>query len=279
MAQNKIACQQYSWFTYLQREDKVWNADLDAFFELVKQSGYAYFEGAFDSLEDATNMSKAITKSEVSGRSLYVNSTLHIQEEIEQSIQSVLVQAKVVKKWGVEIIVTNPRPIEWGKPYDKSDEELVLQANALDRLGLELRKIGMQLAYHTHDTEMRQSAREFHHMLWNTDSENVKLCLDSQWIHLGSGLSNVALFDIVKMYMDRIVELHIRQSKDGIWTETFHEGEIDYPRLVETLLSAGKRPNLVMEQAVQEGTPNTISAVEAMRQNLENTLQIFKPLL
>jgi inosose dehydratase len=144
---------------------------------------------------------------------------------------------------------------------------------------MQLRKIGMQLAYHTHDTEMRQSAREFHHMLWNTDPINVNLCLDAQWIHAGSGGSNLALFDIMKMYMNRIIEVHIRQSENGIWLETFGDGEIDYPRIVEKLLSAEMKPNLVMEQAVETDTPNTLSALEAMSINLKNTVEVFKPLM
>ena len=85
----------------------------------------------------------------------------------------------------------------------------------------------MVLAYHNHDAEMREGAREFHHMLTGTDPANVKLCLDAHWIYRGSGNSQVALFDIVEIYVDRIVELHLRQSHDGIWSEVFGEGDIN----------------------------------------------------
>ena len=76
-------------------------------------------------------------------------------------------------------------------------------------------------------------------MLLATDPKNVSLCLDVHWVYRGSGNSQVALFDIVKLYGKRIAELHLRQSKGGIWQETFTEGDIDYPRLVQMLDGLG----------------------------------------
>ncbi|OHB77560.1 MAG: hypothetical protein A2Z25_14480 [Planctomycetes bacterium RBG_16_55_9] len=61
--------------------------------------------------------------------------------------------------------VTNPSPIRWGGPENKDDVQLRVQAAALEKLGRELRAIGLILSYHNHDIELRNAAREFHHMM------------------------------------------------------------------------------------------------------------------
>ena len=110
-------------------------------------------------------------------------------------------------------------------------------------------------------------------MLTATDAENVKLCLDSHWIYRGCGNSSVAVFDVVQHYHDRIVELHLRQSKGGIWTEEFRmQGDLDYQRLFAFLKSKSVSPNLVLEQAVEAGSPKTMSVVDAHRASRRNLM-------
>jgi inosose dehydratase len=105
-------------------------------------------------------------------------------------------------------------------------------------------------------------------MLAGTDSELVKFCLDAHWVYRGSGDSQVALFDVVRLYGKRVVELHLRQSRDGVWTEAFCAGDVDYPRLVEALRAQGVNPHLVLEQAVEEKTARTMGAEEAHRRSV-----------
>lgn len=211
--------------------------------------------------------------------SLYVNSTLHQAAEAQKSIDTVLAIAEAARLIGTSIFVTNPSPIKWGSNDDKSDAELVEQARNLDRLGAELRKRGITLAYHTHAPEHRQAAREFHHMLLATDPKNVSLCLDAHWVYRGSGNSQVALFDVIKLYGKRIVEVHIRQSREGIWQETFGEGDIDYQRLATDLKALNSRPLLVLEQCLEKGSPNTMGPVEAHKQDLTYAKTVFSGLL
>lgn len=274
----RVACQQYTWFVYFRREDKDWFANLDASLEALKASGLTGYEPAFNNLEEVANWGNKLKPHGVWMESLYVNSTLHNADQVEASIRDVLAIAQAAKPLGLRFLVTNPAPIRWGGPENKNDAQLIIQAKALNHLGAELRKLGVTLAYHNHDPEMRESAREFHHMMLRTEPENVSLCLDSHWIYRGAGNSQVALFDIVKLYGSRIVELHLRQSHDGIWSETFGPGDIDHPRLVEALLSQNIRPHIVLEQAVEEGTPHTIDAVEALRQSLQYVQDVFVPL-
>ena len=97
-------------------------------------------------------------------RSLYVNSTLHEKDKAAKSVEQVLAIAKAAKElFSTNIIVTNPTPIRWGGAENKNDEQLKVQGDALNELGGKLRAMGLTLAYHNHDAEMRQSAREFHH--------------------------------------------------------------------------------------------------------------------
>ena len=146
-------------------------------------------------------------------RSLYVNSTLHDAAQADKSIEEVLAAAAKAKAVGTRIIVTNPSPIRWGGPENKTDEQLKIQAAALDKLGARLKPMGLILAYHNHDMELRNAAREFHHMMVGTDPANVTLCLDAHWIYRGAGNSQVALFDVLKLYGPRVTELHLRQIR------------------------------------------------------------------
>lgn len=274
-ASPKVACQQYTWFSYLRREGKDWQKDLDATFQGITDAGMQGFEPSFESAAQIEPLQPHLKKYNVWTKSLYVNSTLHEEGEIEKSINNALAVAKAAKSLGVEIIVTNPSPIQWGRDANKSDTQLKIQAEALNRLGKELRQLGLKLAYHNHDMEMRESAREFHHMMLGTNPENVHLCLDAHWVYRGSGNSQIALFDITKLYADRIVELHLRQSHDGIWSEVFEAGDLDYERLAEMLLDKKIKPHLVLEQAVEEGTPHTMNTVEAMRKSLAYVHEVF----
>lgn len=270
-----IACQQYPWSTFFKREGRDWFQDIDSSILEVTRSGFASFEPTFDSVEAVEKMKPVLKKYKIDTKSLYVNSKLHDEADTEDSIAQVMKIAKAAKPLGIEILVTNPSPINWGGPEDKTDEQLITQAKALNKLGSKLRDIGIALAYHTHDAEMRNSAREFHHMLLGTDPDNVKLCLDAHWIYRGSGDSQVALFDIVDLYIDRVIELHLRQSRNGIWTEEFTTGDIEYSRLADKLASKNNKPHIVLEQAIEEGSPNTMNGIKAHKIGLVYAEQVF----
>lgn len=274
-----ISCNSYAWLTFYQRQGKTWMADPDASLAELVQSGFTAYEPSINSPEDVQKLAPLLEKYKLTMPSLYVNSSLHRPDEAQKSIDSVLAIAYAARPIGTTLFVTNPNPIKWGSAEDKTDADLTEQARNLDRLGSELRKRGITLAYHTHAPEHRQAAREFHHMLLATDPKHVSLCLDAHWVYRGSGDSQVALFDVVKLYGKRIVEIHIRQSKKGIWQETFAEGDIDYRRLAADLKATSIRPNLVLEQCLEKGSPNTMNAVVAHKQDLVYAKEVFTGLL
>lgn len=274
-----FACNSYTWNTFYGREKKSWMADPDASLTDFVASGLTGYEPGMTNAADAVKLAPYLKKYKLDLRSIYVNSELHDPAEAQKSIDTAIAIAEAVKPLGTRIVVTNPNPIKWGSADNKNDAQLTEQAKNLDRLGAELRQRGLTLAYHTHDPEFRAGAREFYHMMLNTDPKNVAFCLDSHWIYRGAGNSQLALFDVVKLFGKRIVELHVRQSKDGIWQETFSDGDIDYRRLTRELKAMNVKPYIVLEQCVEAKSPNTMGGVEAHKQDLAYAREVFAGLV
>lgn len=271
-----ISCNSYTWGTFYSRAGKLWMADPDASLRDFAASGFTAYEPGVVSLKEVQRLEPFLEKYSISLPSLYINSFLHERAEAETSMASALTIAEAARALGTRIIVTNPNPIKWGSANNKTDAQLEEQARNLDRLGAELRQRGLTLAYHTHAPEHRAAGREFHHMMLATNPDHVKLCLDAHWVYRGSENSQVALFDVVKLYGKRVVEMHVRQSQGGIWSETFTPtGDIDYPRLVSRLQRLNVKPLIVMEQCLEKGSPNTMDAVESQKVNLQIAKTVF----
>lgn len=271
-----LATNAYSWHVFYQREGRDFGASLDDGLGEVKASGIDGYEPGAGGPEDLRRLGPLLRKHGLEMRSLYVNSTLHTPEDAEKSLANILAIAREARPLGTRIFVTNPNPIRWGGAENKDDQQLRTQSEALNRLGRELRDLGITLAYHNHDIELRHAAREFHHMLAGTHPKWVTLCLDAHWVYRGSGNSQVALFDVVRLYGSRVTELHLRQSTQGTWSETLGPGDIDYEALATALRRAGaRRPHLVLEVAVEKGTPATMGPVEAHRRSAGYARQVF----
>ena len=270
-----ISTNQYPWSKFYEREGRDFRQSLDTGLGEVAASGLDGFEPSIASAADVERLVPLLRKHGLQMRSIYMASTLHEPAKAETSIQTILEAAERARRSGTKIVVTNVSPLRWGGPENKDDAQLKYQAGALERLGRELYARGMTLAYHSHDIEMRNAAREFHHMLAGTDPRYITLCLDAHWVYRGSGNSTLALFDVLKLYGPRVSELHLRQSKNTIWTETFGEGDIDYPAMADYLAAIGVKPLLVLEQAPEKGTPKTMDAVEAHRRGVEYVRKVF----
>ena len=275
--QYPISSNTYDWLTFFRRDGKEWGKDLDEDIKLYATSGLTAIEPSLDSEKMAIDYISVLKKYHIQMPSVYVGSVLHQAEKVQATLQHILRIADVVRGHGTKIIVTNPNPITWSQPTNKSDEELRTQVRALEELGAKLRAKGLHLAYHTHNMELRAGAREFHHMLQNTTARNVSFCFDVHWVYRGSDDSELAVFDVLKMYGHRVIELHIRQSQQGIWKETFTaEGDIDYSRFAAELKRLKVMPHLVIEQCLEEKTPITMSVVEAHRMDLMNVKRVFR---
>lgn len=270
-----LATNAYSWHVFYQREGRNFGAALDAGLKDVVASGLNGFEPGAGGTEDVQQLLPRLRQHGLEMRSIYVNSSLHEPAEADRSIDQILAVARVVKPFGTRIIVTNPNPLRWGGAENKNDDQLRFQSAALNRLGRELASLELTLAYHYHDIELRMAAREFHHMLAGTDPRYVTLCLDAHWLYRGAGNSQVALFDVIELYGHRVSELHLRQSHQGVWSETLGPGDIDYEALAAALGRKQVKPHLVLEIAVEAGTPKTLDPVEAHRRSAEYVRRVF----
>lgn len=272
-----LACSQYSWDVFFRREGKTLAEHWDEALAGMASAGFSGLEPLVESAADLATLGPLLRRHGLEMRSLYVNSVLHEPDRVEASVADVLAVARAARPLGTAILVTNPSPIRWGGPENKTDAQLATQAAALDRLGRELAGLGMRLAYHNHDAELRLAARELHHMLGGTDPRHVHFCLDAHWVFRGAGDSQLALIDVVRLYADRVVEIHVRQSRGGVWSETLSDGDIDYPRLVEALVQRGRRPRVVLELAVESGTPATMGVVDAHRRAVDYARRVLAP--
>lgn len=261
---SQIATNSYPWLTFAKRAGEKFVAHSEELIASIAATGITGYEPIVGGPGEFAEMAPRLEKHGLWLKSIYVNSTLHEEGAIEKSQTKVLEIARAGKALGLKIVVTNPSPIKWGGKEEKSDAQLKRQAGALDELGEALADEGMQLAYHNHDAELKSGAREFHHMLTATSPEKVKFCLDAHWIFRGCGNSEVAVFDALSHYHERVVELHLRQSTGGIWQEAFTmEGDIDYRRIFSYLEQAGIKPHFVLEQAVEGRSPKTMDAKQA----------------
>jgi inosose dehydratase len=118
--------------------------------------------------------------------------------------------------------------------------------------------------------------------MWDTKPENVSLCYELHWSYRASGNSAVSVYDHAKMYGNRSVEIHLRQSHDQVWTETFTaKDDIDTAHALSLLKKAGanfETIHIVLEQAPENGTPNTLSPLEIFRQSVQNVQMMLTDL-
>jgi inosose dehydratase len=85
----------------------------------------------------------------------------------------------------------------------------------------------------------------------------------------GCGDSPAAVSDIVHLYGERVSTLHLRQSREGKWTETFGAGDLDYPALMRLLADCGFDGPVVLEQIVERDAALALDPGEALRRSVE----------
>jgi len=234
----------------------------------------AHATAGFDAWELSLNTDEALTELrpllDATGLklpSVYTGATLHTAKWSE-GVEKIVAAGRRAKEAGATIVTCNPDPLGWGGTDNKTDDELRTQCRALQAAGEALAAEGMRFAYHWHDPEFRCGAREIWHVLLNTDPKVVGVCFDTHWTYRGTGNSQAGLFDLLEFTLPRILSFHVRQSQEGVWSEVFGEGDIDYRRWAARIKKAGWTGPVHLEQAREEGTPRTISFIEAEKQGL-----------
>jgi sugar phosphate isomerase/epimerase len=218
--QPEIAAQFYVWTQHFAREKKPLADGIPEAFAATRRAGYRQME-LVSWIFTPTLREKTLASLEENGLTapiVYSGAKLH--EDAESSIKAVLELAEVVRPAGCRMMNVNPNP---KANQAKTGAELDVQAANVRRLDAELRKRGIGLMLHHHAPEMADGAREWRHLLRNTETP---FCMDTHWV-LRGGQNPLAL---VKEAGPRVAAVHLRNSVKGIWTESLGDGDIDYGR-------------------------------------------------
>ncbi len=183
--------------------------------------------------------------------SVYVGGVMHEAEAAAKSTELALEIAAVCKPFGCTGVVNNPSPKPKGE--EKTDAELALQGELLNKLGGSLKDAGFQLRIHNHTPEMVSGAREFRSTLRTTDPKKVAICLDLDWVRQGDQDPYALLREAGR----RVTEIHVRNAKDKLWLETFEDGDVDYRRVVTEMRGQRQTPLIVVELAWRDNTAIT----------------------
>ncbi|MGL6194269.1 MAG: sugar phosphate isomerase/epimerase family protein [Thermoguttaceae bacterium] len=265
-----VTINQYTAGSYFGRDGVDFMQNLDKCLTEMREVGADGLEPMINTEADSEFFGKALKKNKMEMRSIYMSANLHDKDAADAEMERVIKAAKKAAEYGTKVVVINPAAKD-----GKTDDELILQSKNMNKLGEQLRKHGVKLAFHYHTSELGFAAREFHHLLCGTEPENLGLCFDVHWSYRASGNSAVSAYDHAKLYGDRVVELHLRQSKDGVWTELFGDGDINYKWVADYIAKLGKKPHIVLEQAAENGTPNTMKTDEVFKKSVATVRDMF----
>ena len=267
----KLSVEIYIWIQRLASEKKTLAEGVEEVLASFHGAGYRRVElnQDFFKPELRERTLALLTKYNLAPETIYAGTTMHEAAAAEKSVKEVVELARLIKPHGARIIVTNPSP----KPSQarKTDEELDIQAKYVDQLGAELHQQGMKLALHHHTPELVDNAREWRHLLQHTNPRRVYCCVDVHWAYRGGQ----EVMPFIRATGHRLVELHLRNSRQGTWTEDFGPGDIDYQKVADYLRGIGFKGYLVVELAYEKDTQITRSLDEDLRLSRLYTDKIF----
>jgi len=191
--------------------------------------------------------------------SVYVGGPMHEKDGADQTIARALEIGRLCAPFGCQGIVNNPDP----KPHDqsKTDNELAVEADSLNRMGRALTQAGFALRVHHHTPQLENNAREWRYILHNTDPQYVHICVDVDWAYEG-GFDPLAFLEEVG---GRLQEIHVRSAKNKLWLEDLEDSDIDYYKIADYLKQRGLRPLVVVELAYRPATTITRPLAEDLR--------------
>lgn len=199
---------------------------------------------------------------------VYNGGPMHTRDGARLTIAATVDLAqRIQRSRPLDAVVFNPNPV--GRA--KTDEELKVQAEALETLGWALWNSGVRLMLHQHAPELADNGREWRFMLANTDRRYMRVCLDTHWVYR-AGLDVMTL---LKECGSRLYGLHVRNSKGGVWTEEFGDGDIDYRAVAQELRRAGFTGYLSVELAWDKETQITRPLEESLRRSREYAARLF----
>ncbi|MCC6862652.1 MAG: TIM barrel protein [Bryobacterales bacterium] len=264
-----LTAQIYVWTQQFNARKQTLAEGMAEAFPAIRRAGYSQVElvSQFFSPELSAKTIALLREQGLKCPVVYSGGAFHEPEAAEKSIGEILKLAETARPAGVRDVNVNPSP----KPRQelKTDQELALQARNLDRLAGMLGRHGMRLMTHHHTPELKEKGREWRHQLSHT--RRVYTCVDTDWA-VRSGEDPLAL---LRESGRRLLSLHLRSGRSGVWMESLGDGEPDYRPIAAYLKKTGFTGYLVVELAYEKGTQVTRSLEENIRLSREYAERIF----
>ncbi len=268
---SRLSLEGYIWQNYASREKKPLVEMLDELFATAPYAGFQNIEvnnGFFtpalkDKVIDLTRRNHLLMPS------VYVGGAMHEKELADQTIARALEIGGLCKEFQCEAIVNNPDTKKGNGR--KTDDELAVQAESLNRMGRILGEHGLQLRIHHHTAEMVEEMREWRHILHNTDPKYVTLCLDLEHAFHGGVDPNA----ILREAGSRTTEIHLRNKKIETPLESLEDGDIDHYKIAATVKSLNLKPLVVIELAYHPDTPITRPLKDDLRMSRLYAERVF----
>lgn len=267
----KLSVQNYIWIQQLDSEKKTLAEGVDEVLSSFHQAGYRRVElgSGFFTPELRDRTLALLETYKLVPETLFPNTTMHEATAAEKSVNDALELARLLKPHGTRVIIINPSPKPDKAP--KTDEELNIQAGYVSQLGDELHQLGMKLALHHHTPELADNQREWRHLMKHTAPNRVYCCIDVHWAYRGG--QDVMTF--IRAAGDRLLVLHLRNSKQGVWMEDFSPGDVNYEQVANYLHAIKFNGYLVVELAYEKGTQMTRSLTEDLSLSRLYTEKVF----
>src|SRR5579875_274112 len=268
---SRIAVEAYIFQQYAQRSHRKLGDVLDEVVPMARQAGFRNIElnAEFFAPELRERTLALVKGSGLRMPSVYSGGTLHEPEAAKATAARALELAKICQPFGCIAVVTNADPKKGGA--EKTDAELAIQADEMNRMGRLLQANGFELRIHNHTPEMVNGAREWHYTLQHTDPQLVRLCLDLDWVHRGEQDP----LGLLRLSGKRVREIHVRNSREKLWLEDVEDGDVDYRAIAEYLSRSGLRPLIVVELAYREKTVVTRPLEQDLARSRQYTERIF----
>lgn len=211
---------------------------------------------------------QSLERAGLSCSTVYNGGPMHTPGAARETIANTVELAQRILRYRpLEAVVFNPNPV--GRR--KTEEELKVQAEALNTLGWALWNSGVRLMLHQHAPELAENGREWRFMLANTEPRWLRVCLDTHWVYR----AGLEVMKLLRECGSRLYGLHVRNSRGGVWTEDLGDGDIDYRAVAHHLRQTGFTGFLSVELAWDKETQITRPLEENLRRSLLYARDVF----
>jgi sugar phosphate isomerase/epimerase len=192
---------------------------VDEAFAGIQRAGYRQVDLAGDFLRpgvlDKTLL--ALARSRLEAPVISIEGEIHRRESVDA--------ARALVEETARLMIGHARYIALRcSPIDraKSTSDLDFQAYQLNLIGQDVRRQGMGLLYRPQIAEMRENAREWRHVLANTEPKNVAISLDvEEAIREG-----VNPWQLIEAAGPRLRSVYLRNVSHGTPAELLGDGDI-----------------------------------------------------